>query len=80
MTRTIVSNENFIIKLFCIIDDLLKVVEKLQIQSQVNKGGANSKLSNSEAVVLTGLRFKSLPYLKTKSEKDIKHFSLLEHT
>ena len=55
--RQIISGEDFVIQLYCVIDDLLKIVRKNQLPGK--KRGRKGKLSESEAIVIACLRWKS---------------------
>lgn len=60
MTNQIVSNEDFVITLFVIIDDLLKIINRFFLKtSNKAKKGRKITFSDSEIIVLIMLRWKS---------------------
>jgi IS5 family transposase len=59
MTTAIIHNDDFVTRLYTIIDDFLKVSRKIKLAEGKNKGGAPEKLNEAEAITLCCLRWKS---------------------
>ena len=59
MTNQIIQNNNFVINLFVIVDDLLKLVNRFSLIPAKNMAGRKPTFSDSELIVLILLRWKT---------------------
>lgn len=59
MTNQIIQNNDFVIQLFVIVDDILKLINKFSIEDNFKKPGPKPIFSDSEIIVLILLKWKS---------------------
>ena len=90
MTNQIIQNKNFVIQLFVIVDDLLKLINRFSLISANNKVGRKSTFSDAEIIVLILLRWKTsstswksfcheiYPYYYPLLKKQVKYQNFIE--
>lgn len=91
MTNQIIQHSDFVIKLFVIIDDLLKLINRFQLETDKNSNkGRKPTFTDSEIIVIILLRWKStsiswksfyyevFPYYYPLFKKHVKYQNFIE--